>query len=550
MDWQKWLVDIPTPVAYFSPEIYVDDSLWSTAGGLGIITHSALRAAYRLRIPLLGVTIRWREGFCCQKLGPNGMEYEYICHSDENLIDTGIRVKVQIGGNPNVLLKVWIVPPGIFETGLIICLDADIEENDAVSRENTKKMYYGDAGQKLAQMIILGIGGPRALQALGMRAKIYHLNDPHCTLVGVELLNQKMAEGLDFQQALAWVKEHVVFTTHTPIIIGDTYDLETMINLGCFPDLDRQQHLTREQVVFLGRNPFNERGFSPIAFCLRTAGIANAVSKLHAETSRQMLSWVKDGCPIISITNGVYVPYWQLPEFGEAKTAEALREAKLKYKALLFSEIQRQYAQYGVSKTFKLGAMTIGWGRRPQDYKRPWFARELSSDGIQTLITGKPHPFDSGMLMLWSDIWQSSKTVANLAMLAENGYAFKKRMKAGVDLWLLTSRRPWEACEDCFMSAMLNGCLVMASPDGGPLEINPRSCFIYGAAEDCLNPMEQDSRDLEAAKQLLPKITKLFYDEPEDWYRKALEGKVEAEEKFSAERMMRDYVAQSYTKQK
>ncbi len=448
MDWQKWFTDFPAWIAYFSPEIYVDDSLWSTAGGLGAITHSALRAARRLRIPLVGVTIRWIEGFCYQKIGPNGIEYDYICHSDEKLVDTGAKVKIQLGGNPNIFLKVLVIPPDVFETGPIICLDGDLPENDAVSRQNTKKMYYGDDGQKLAQMIILGIGGARALRALDIKVKIHHLNDPHCALVGVELLNQKMAEGLDFPQALAWTKEHTVFTTHTPVVIRDTYDLETMINLGCFPDLNQQQHLTREQVAFLGRNPFDERRFSPIAFSLRTSGIANAVSLLHAETSRQMLSWVKDSCPITSVTNGVDVPYWQLPEFREVKTPEALREAKLKYKALLFNTIKEQYAQFGITKEFKLASITRGWGRRPHEYKRPWFVRELSFDGIQTVVAGKPHPLDFGMVMLWDRNWQESKVVTNLAMLAENGYAFKKRMRAGVDLWLLTSRRTWEACED------------------------------------------------------------------------------------------------------
>lgn len=548
MDWRKWFADFPEWIAYYSPEIFIDDSLWPTAGGLGIVTHSALRVAHRLRIPLVGVTINWREGFCHQKLGPNGMEYEYTPHSDENLVDTGVKVKIQIGGNPSVLLKVWVIPPDVFETGPIICLDADIDENDAVSRQNTKKMYYGDAGQKLAQMIILGIGGARALQALSIKVKIHHLNDPHCAFVGIELLNQKMAEGLDFPQALAWTKEHVVFTTHTPVVIGDTHDLETMINLGClgcFPNLNHESHLTREQVAFLGRNPFNEQGFSPIAFCLRTARIANAVSKLHAETSRQMLSWVQDGCPIIPITNGVYIPDWQLPEFREAKTPEALKEAKLKYKTLLFDEIRGQYVPYGVTKELKLGVMTVGWGRRPHDYKRPEFIRKLSLGGDQMIAAGKPNPLDFGMVRLWNELWQDSKTVANLAMLAENGYAFKKRMKAGVDLWLLTSRRPWEACEDCFMSAMLMGCLVMASSDGGPLEISSGRCFLYGL-EHPHSAEEQDCQDLQEAKHLMPKISYIYYNTPKLWYRVALDGKEEAEEKFSATRMVGDYRSQMW----
>lgn len=548
MDWQKWFSEFPEWIIYLSPEIFIDDSLWSTSGGLGIVGHSFLRASHRLHLPVVGVTIRWRSGFYLQKVGVNGMEHEYVEHrSDERLLDTGIKVRVQIGGNHNVLLKVGIIPPGVFETVPIICLDADIEENDAVSRENTKKLYPADNGQKFAQMIVLGIGGARAIRALGIPVKLFHSNEPYGGLVAYELLSQKMAEGLDFQQALGWVKEKFVFTTHTPVIIGEAYDLETMINLGCFPDLNQEGHPTREQIAYLGRTPAADgRSFSPIAFCLRTAKKANAVSQLHAETSRQMLAWVNDGCPILAITNGVDVPFWQLPEFAEAKTPEAVKQAKLRYKTLFFEEIQRQYLWQQLSKVFQTCVLTIGSGRRWQDYKRPWFCRELNSADTQNVLSGKPHLSDWGMLRLWNETWQMSKTVANLAILVENGYAFKRLMKAGVDVWLLSSRRPWEACEDCFMSAMMNGAVVMASRDAGPLEIDPGHCFLFGVENPCSDIGEQDYQDLQEAKQVLPGITGLFYSNEKAWYRMALESKEEAEEKFSAERMLRDYISKLY----
>lgn len=473
------------------------------------------------------------------------MEHEYIeKKSEENLVDTGIRVKVQIQRNSNVLLKVGIIPPGFFEMAPCICLDADIEGNDELSRSNTKRQYPVLNQQKLAQMIILGIGGVRAFRNLNIPVRRWHLNEGSMVLAGTELVREKKAAGLSFAEALSRVKQEVVFTTHMPGMPGsETYELAEMKEMGCFPGLEESE------VAFLGGIPSQPTQFHVTAASLRLAGKANAVSQLHAKTTAEIYAWVGDRCQIIPITNGADVSYWQWPEFGAARTPKAVKEAKAKYKTLFFEEIQRHYGQQGINKAFDMGTLTMGWGRRFDEYKRVWFATELNSAGaqrIQTAISGKPHLSDFPTIATWNSIWQKSKVSANLAILPENNYQFKKLMNGGVDLWLLSSRRPREACEECFIRAMFNGALVMASRDGGPLEISPGHCFLFGVEEAFLNAAEQDYRDLEEARQLLPKVIDLFYNKPEIWYQKALEAKEEAEEKFSAARMLKDYIAKLY----
>jgi len=549
MDWQKWFTEFPEWIAYFSPEIAIDDSLWSPAGGLGIVSASLLRATYRLHVPVIGVTIRWRQGSYYQKIEPNGMETEWIDHcDDENIVDTGARIRVQIGKNPNVILKVGLVKPGVFGTAPVCCLDADIEENDYPTRQNTQRLYPNDNGQRLAQTIILGIGGIRALRALKIPVKKCHLNEGYSLLSAVELIGQKKATGLSFLEALKQVREQAVFTTHMPGLPGgEMYNRQWMAEMGCFPGLDDSE------VAFLGKYPFDPSLFHMTAASLRSAKIANGVSQLHTETSNLIYSWVDGRCPIIPITNGVDAPSWQWPEFEAAQTPEAMREAKIKYRRLLFNEVKEQYAKVQIDKVFKEDVPTFGWNRRFDEYKRPglifadldWFRWFLEQ--AQIIFAGKPHPNDFGMIKTWNEIWQMSKTLPNLAILPDS-QGLKKLLKGGVDVWLNTPRRPREACEDCWISAMLNGALVESSRDGGVIEISLGNYFPFGVENPCQTEAEQDFRDLQDLRQLTPSIIDIFNNQKGEWYRRTLAAKQEAEEEFSAERMVKDYMAQLWSK--
>lgn len=544
MEWKRYLPPSPC-VVYLSPEIFIDQSLWSTSGGLGIVGHSFLRASHQLGIPVIGSTIRWRYGSYSQTLGPDGMGYEFPEPrlAEGQIIDTGIRIPVKLHDNPQVSLRVSLIPPDKYGTVPCICLDADIEGNDEVSRRNTHRQYSEFPRGKLAQMIILGIGGVRAFRALGIPVAKWHLNEGFSVLATTELIREKKAAGLSLAEALQKTKAEVVFTTHMPGMPGsESYSRREMIEMGCFPGLEDSE------ISALGRNPCEPDQFHVTAASLRIAGKANAVSQLHAKTTQELYAWVEGKCQIIPITNGVDVSYWQLPEFAEAKTPEALKAAKRKYKGLLSGTISKTYSQYQTAKVFDSDTLRMGWGRRFDTYKRPWIAMSLGSNGfrMRTAMSGKPHLSDHGMIALWNEIWRKSKLLENLAILPEDGYGSKILMKAGVDLWLLSSRRPREACEDCFMSAMMNGALVMATHDGGPLEIGPDHRFLYGVEGPCHSIEEQDRLDSEAANQKLSQILKLHYEQSDVWWRMVLEAKEEAETKFSAEREVREYAEKLY----
>ncbi len=528
-------------VAFFAPEIAVDKSLKTYAGGLGFVAGDFLRAAYRRSLPLVGLTILWRHGFYNQKLGPNGMEVEYpYNHYHDFLEDTGKKVRLEIGGNPNVWVKIWLLKPDIFKTTPIFYLDVDIPENDALSKNNTKCLYAADYGQKLAQEIILGIGGVRALQELQIPVDLYHLNEGYCCLAGTELLRQKMTEGLNFQQALENVRRQVVFTTHTPEMTGsETYDLDTMIKMKCFPGF------SREEIISLGGNPF-----SLTVFSLKIAMGANAVSQLHGQVANRLWSWVEGRCPIIPITNGVDTDFWQWPEIKKAQTPEEAEKAKAIYKGLLLEIVKEQSG-----KLFDRNVLTIVWARRFAEYKRPWllfydrnwFKELLESNLVQIIYAGKPHPADLPMINLWNEIWQMSKEFKNLVILPGYDLEMSKILKGGADLWINTPRRPREACGTSWMSAMMNCTPVLSSRDGGTIEgIDTTNGFLFGIDNPSGNDADQDNRDFQDFQYKLQSAVDVFYKDKTKWYAMALIGREKAQQDFSSDRMLNDYVCQLY----
>ncbi|MGB4253611.1 MAG: alpha-glucan family phosphorylase [Minisyncoccales bacterium] len=524
-------------IARFEPEIALDPLLKTYSGGLGVLAGSVARTAKRMNAPLVSVTILWNRGFYEQSIGPHGMEISYPCYDyyKEGIVeDTGIKVKVQIGENPNVLIKVGLIKPEVFNTVPIITLDSNIPENDDLSRRNTWVLYPNDTGQRLAQEIILGIGGVRALQALKVPVDVYHLNESYTVLAGIELLNQRISQGESFIEALERTKQQIVFTTHTPEITHEAYNIDLMRWMGCFPNLNKHE------IAYLGGDPFNHT-----VAALRLARKGNAVSKLHAQTVEETLAWVKNKCPIVGITNGMDAEYWQWIEFKNARTPEEAEKAKLHYKMMLLKYIETQ-----TSKVLKEDVFTVVWARRFAEYKRPWllyydndwFERLLESKEIQIIYAGKPHPADIGMINVWNNIWKKSKEWQNLVILPGYNLQLSKLLKGGTDLWLNTPRRPREACGTSWISAMMNCSLVMSTRDGGAIEaIDQDNGFLFGVNSPCLNENEQDSKDFADLKQSLLLAMDIFYKAKEKWYQMALAAKKRVIEDFSTEKMLKEY---------
>lgn len=529
-------------IARFEPEIALDPNLKTYAGGLGFLAGSIARTAKKMNLPMISVTILWKKGFYDQIVGQNGMEVRYSYHNyyEEGIVeDTGVKVKVQIGENPNVFLRVGLIKPDVFDTIPIITLDSDISENDELSRSNSQILYSSNNGQRLAQEIILGIGGVKALQALQIPVSIYHLNESYTVLAAIELLTQEVSQGLGFIEAIQEVKKKIVFTTHTPEIIHENYNIDLMRWMGCFPGLDKHQ------IAFLGGDPFNHT-----VAALRLSKEANAVSKLHAETAKQTLAWIEGKCPIIPITNGVDPEYWQWPEFKNAQTTEEAQRAKNVHKKALFEYIKEQ-----TTKALQENIFTIVWARRFVEYKRPWllyydnawFEKLLKSNKVQIIYAGKPHPDDLSMINVWNDIWQRSKLWQNLVILPGYDLWLSKLLKGGADLWLNTPRKPREACGTSWISAMMNCALVMSSRDGGVIEaISEENGFLFGVDYPYQDEGEQNAKDFLDLKQCLSLAMDIFYQDKEKWYQMALKAKKKATEEFSSEKMLEKYCLSLY----
>lgn len=514
------------------------------AGGLGVVQAGLLKSAGRKDWPVnfYGLGILWKYGYYEQKIGASGMEARYTARHYDFLKDTGVRVEVNINGHPN-LIKVWHLKPEIFKTAPAYFLDTDIEENDELARSITRHLYGGNEETRLAQEIVLGIGGVRAFKALGIPIDIYHGQEGHSTLAAIEILREYLASGLNFDSAMKAVKERFVFTTHTPELAGnESHPLDLMLKMGCFPGIPK------EHILQIGGHPSNHGRFNMTVGSFRLAKISNTVSKLHLETACQMWYGIEKLCSLIPVTNGVDED-WQYPEFAKADDPSVMALAKKKYKERLLGYIENR-----AGKKFKEDVLTIVWARRFTDYKRPWlifmdwpWLRKLLQEGkIQLIIAGKPHPHDRPAINFFNWVYEKSSEVPNLAVLSGYEYNQSKILKAGADVWLFTSRRPREACSTSGMSAVLDGAINLASRDGWYDEISDEYYFPYGMNYP-RREGEQDTFDFQDLQRVLEdKVLEMYYNNKEGWYLKALLAKQFVEKNFSSDRTLKEYIDLMY----
>jgi len=522
-------------------EAMLDQKFHIYAGGLGVVQAGLLKSAGRKDWPInmYGLGILWKQGYYDQKIGQNRMEVHYTSRHYDFLEDIGIKVLVEIKGKPNYI-KVWYLKPEIFKTAPFFLLDTDIKENDHLARQSTQRLYGGNEETRLAQEIILGIGGVRTFEALGIPIDIYHGQEGHSMLAGIEILRKHLASGLSFADALQAAKKQFVFTTHTPELAGnENHDVDLMIRMGCFPGIPK------EDILKIGGYPPNHNIFNMTVGGFRLAKISNAVSKLHLETTCQMWHGIDGLCSIISVTNGVDSD-WQFPELAQADSPEAMEMASKKYKEKLLKYIEKR-----TGKKFKENVLTMVWARRFIDYKRPWlifmdwpWLKKLLNDGImQLVIAGKPHPNDLQAIHYFNWLCEKSLEVPNLAVLAGYERDQSKLLKAGADVWLQTARRPREACGTSWMAT---SALVVSSRDGGILESNPENYFSFGV-DYPRREGEQDTFDFKNLQRITEKeIIETYYNDKPQWYEKALAAKREKNQEFSSDRMLEDYIHKIY----
>jgi starch phosphorylase len=532
-------------VAYFCMEYGLESNLKLYAGGLGILAGDYLKAAKEMNLPVVGIGILWKQGYTEQRIGEDGYPYDSYRNYTRNydfLKDTGVKVKVRVR-NRDVYAKVWLVDS--FDNAPLYLLDTDIPEN--ADRWITGQLYGWFGEERVAQEIVLGIGGVRALRALGIDVDIYHFNEGHAVLAGIELIREKMEnEGLTFEEAWEKTRKEIVFTTHTPVKEGnESHDLELLMYMGA------NNGLTIEQMAQIGGVPFNMTVAG-----LRLSKIANGVSKLHGQTANKMWEHIENKAPIISITNGVHRGTWVDERIIEAyKKGTGLLETHNLLKKELIDFV---YKRTGV----KLDAnkLLIGFSRRAAPYKRSdlIFTNEeiigkyLKERDIQIVFSGKSHPLDDvGKDIVARIVDMAKKYPDSVVFLEDYDMTIGRMLTRGADVWLNNPRRPLEASGTSGMKAAMNGVLNLSILDGWWPEacIDGVNGWQFGDGFESDNFEELDKHDAEALYDvLLNKVVPTYYNDKKKWEEMMKESIKTTYEAFSANRMLQEYYDLMYTK--
>ncbi|NLC52603.1 MAG: alpha-glucan family phosphorylase [Firmicutes bacterium] len=508
------------------------------SGGLGVLAGDYLKAAADEGYPMVGVGILWRKGYTAQYINDEGYPYDLApeFNNFSFLKDTGVKIQVTIKQQP-VTCKVWRVD--YFNNAPLYLLDADLPENKEPWL--THSLYRGSGDDRIAQEIILGVGGVRALRALGLPVDIYHFNEGHAVLAGIELIREKMSTGLSFDQALNATRRQIVFTTHTPVPAGNEAH-----HHGALDYVGAYSGLSYEQMKQIGGDPFNMTVAG-----LRLSALTNAVSKLHGETAQRMWHQVTDASPIIAITNGVHQNTWQAPNMALAAAHQGdLIEAHQANKEFLLAEIQHQTGQ-----VLSPDALLIGFARRAATYKRGdlIFRNQeelmplLESGRIQLVFSGKAHPQDDGGKNMVAKIVALAKELPGKVVFLENyDMALGQILTRGCDVWLNNPRRPLEASATSGMKAGMNGVLHFSTLDGWWVEGCQHGVNGWQFGDGYVGP-NQDEHDLNALYRVLKTEILPAYEQDKAKWAQMMRASIETcTQQFSARRMINEYYDRLY----
>ncbi|HEU5167552.1 MAG TPA: alpha-glucan family phosphorylase [Chitinophagaceae bacterium] len=526
-------------VAYFSMEFATHQPLKIYSGGLGFLSGSHLRSAYELRQNMIGIGILWKYGYYDQArnqdqtLQVTWMEKQYSF-----LKDTGIKFQITVHEHP-VWVKAWYLDPEIFKTAPLFLLSTDLPENDYVSQTITHRLYDANVATKVAQFILLGVGGAKLIDELGFEPDVYHLNEAH-GLSAAFYLYEKYARNLKE------VKRRLVFTTHTPEEAGnEKHDIYLCHKMSYFCGLttDEVKKLTGSE----------ENMFNHSLAALRIARLANGVSQLHGVVSREMWKKYSDICPIISITNSQNWRYWadkQLYKFMEEGNDWAFDDRKKHLKRRAFEIVADQ-----TGKIFDPNVFTIVWSRRFAGYKRAGLIateeeqfEKLLNDKkypVQIIWAGKPYPVDYPAISEFNNLVHLSKKYNNVAVLVGYELGLSKRLKQAGDVWLNNPRVPREASGTSGMTAAMNGGVNFSTDDGWiPEFINHgHNGFVIPKADYAnMTVQEQDEYDLEKLYEILEKeILPLYYENYDTWRMVMKNGMRDVRFQFDSNRMAHEY---------
>ncbi|MBW3536638.1 MAG: alpha-glucan family phosphorylase [Actinobacteria bacterium] len=583
-------------VAYFSPEFGIAEALPQYSGGLGVLAGDHLKAASDLGVPLVGVGLFYRYGYFRQILDADGWQDQHYPHLDPHamaltLID-GVRVEVEMG-DADLVAQVWRADVGRVRLYL---LDADIEENDPAERLVTDRLYGGGPEHRIRQEILLGMGGLRALSALGEDTQVLHTNEGHAGFLTLERVRQLMTgEGLSLPEAIEATRAATIFTTHTPVSAGiDRFPRELMERYfkrwaaSCGVSLDELMELGH------GIGEDIEEPFNMAVLGLRMSGRANAVSKLHARVTQEMFAPLWPGIPeeevpVAPVTNGVHFPSWVAPEAAELfgrcigegwpsageQDWERIHEldddsiwtARRAGRGRLVDAVRRRHRSPGGAPRLDPDALTIGFARRFAPYKRatlllsqPDRLRSLllhPEHPVQMVFAGKAHPADDAGKELIRAIVHFSRDpeIHNRFVFVEDyDIGVARAFYQGADVWLNTPRRPMEACGTSGEKAALNGALNLSILDGWWDEMfDGENGWGIDSAEYEADQARRDEHEANSLFVLLEhEVVPLFYDRPAPgapppgWCSKMRTAWASLGPQVSAARMVRDYATQLY----
>ncbi len=501
-------------VAYFSMEFAIHQALKVYSGGLGFLSGSHMRSVYDLKQSVVGVGIMWSYGYYDQGRNEDrSLKVEFTRKHFYFLEELKEKIHVTINGK-QVVVKGYLLRPEVFGTAPIVFLSTDNDENDFLSRTITHKLYDPNEQTRIAQEIVLGIGGTRMLEAIGYDVEVYHMNEGHSVPLVFELY--------DRYRDMEKVRERVVFTTHTPEKAGnEEHPIHLLHEMGFFGALSVEE--VRRITLY-----HNEDMFSLSLAALRCAKIANAVSQLHGEVARRMWEHHEGVCPIISITNAQNRRFWTDKTLLKAIDEHELYELgsrKKHLKKLLFSEVADQ-----TGKMFDPEVFTIVWARRFAEYKRPGllkydferFVRLITQDKypVQVIWAGKPYPFDPAAINIFNELVDLTRRYMRISVLTRYELDLSRMLKQGADLWLNTPRITREASGTSGMSASMNGAIHFSINDGWHPEFadHGKNCFTIPPLDHTLPIEEQDRLDNKNMMDMLEnEILPLYYDRPKEW---------------------------------
>jgi len=526
-------------VAYFSMEYAIHQPLKIYSGGLGFLSGSHLRSAYELRQNLVGVGILWKYGYYDQARNQDQtLQVTWMEKIYSFLEDTNIQFEITIHEHP-VQVKVMYLPPHVFNSAPLFLMTTDIPENDYISQTITHRLYDANVATKVAQFILLGVGGAKLLDEIGFKPEVYHLNEAHGVSVAFYLY-QKYGRNIEE------VRKRLVFTTHTPEEAGnERHDIYLCHKMSYFCGLSVDEV---KKVTAMPDDQFNHS-----LAALRFARIANGVSQLHGDVSRHMWGKYDDICPIVSITNAQNWRYWadkQLYRAREDGNDLVFDDRKKWMKKRSFEIVADQ-----TGKLFNPNVFTIVWARRFAGYKRAElltrdkarFEKLLSNTKypVQIIWAGKPYPMDYPAINDFNNLVQMSKSYKNIAVLVGYELGLSKRLKQSADIWLNNPRVPREASGTSGMTAAMNGAVNFSTDDGWIPEFidQGHNGFVVPKADYAkMSVQEQDQYDLDKVYDLLERdILPMYYERYDTWRQIAKNGMRDVRFQFDSGRMANEY---------